>query len=359
VRIGDEARLTRELGGAVPISPDRPYVSVVMPVRNEAAFIQRSLQAVLEQDYPHERLEILVADGMSTDGTRDVVALMAGSSPNVRLMDNPERIVSTGLNRALAAARGDIIVRVDGHTIIDRQYVSGCVAALKAFGADCVGGAIRAAGEGWFGKAVAAATSSRFGIGHARFQHARREAWVDTVYPAAWWRTTFDRIGLFDEALVRDQDDEFSYRLLDAGGRILMVPGLRSRYTVRGSWRELWRQYFQYGFWKVRVLRKHPRQVRARQLVPLAFVVALLSTGVAALVGDGGRAAFVVLLSTYGTANIAAGAWSSRRVGWTLLPGIVLAHAIIHIGYGCGFLAGVARHGLALPRSSAAVNENA
>ena len=334
--------MTRDTRSPDASSANQPYVSVVMPVRDEAGFIERSLRAVLEQDYPPERLEVLVADGMSTDGTRDLVAAVGARTRNLRIIDNPGAIASTGLNRAIADARGEIIVRVDGHTIVDRDYVSGCVAALQTFGADCVGGPMRAVGEGRFGRAVAAATSSPFGVGGARFHYSDRQEWVDTVYLGAWWRTTFDRIGLFDEAMVRDQDDEFSYRLLDAGGRILLSPKIRSLYVVRGSPRALWRQYFQYGFWKVRVLRKHPRQGRARQLVPSAFVVALLSTGLAALIGYWGRAAFFVLTAAYSAASIAAAVSSARRVGWTLLPGLVLAFAIVHVSYGCGFLAGLA-----------------
>jgi succinoglycan biosynthesis protein ExoA len=322
---------------------NKPYVTVVMPIRNEARFIERSLRAVLEQDYPSDRLEILVADGMSTDGTRDLVAALG--SRNLRLISNPGAIVSVGLNRAIAEARGEVIVRVDGHTVIEPDYVSRCVVALQTSGADCVGGPMCAVGEGRFGKAVAAATSSPFGVGGARFHYSLREEWVDTVYLGAWWRTTFDRIGLFDETMVRDQDDEFNYRLLDAGGRILLRPEIRSRYIVRGTPRALWRQYFQYGFWKVRVIRKHPRQARGRQLVPSTFVLALILSGLAALIGPWGRTGFLVLIGSYGAASITASVWSSKRAGWTLLPGLALAYAIVHVGYGCGFLTGLASPG--------------
>jgi succinoglycan biosynthesis protein ExoA len=319
-----------------------------MPIRNEALFIERSLGAVLAQDYPSDRLEIFVADGMSTDGTPDLVAAMGARARNLRLIGNPGAIVSHGLNRAIAEAQGEIIVRVDGHTIVAPDYVSRCVAALQTSGADCVGGPMRAEGEGWFGRAVAAATSSPFGVGGARFHYSDRQEWVDTVYMGAWWRTTFYRIGLFDETMVRNQDDEFSYRLLDAGGRILLSPEIRSRYIVRGTPLALWRQYFQYGLWKVRVFRKHLRQGRGRQLVPLAFVTALLLSGLAALLGHLGREALLVLIGAYATASLIACVWACRRAGWTLLPGLALAYAIVHLSYGSGFLTGLARPGTKL-----------
>src|SRR5262245_34169273 len=199
---------------------DLPLVTVIMPVRQEAGFIARSLGAVLAQEYPVERLEVLVADGGSTDGTREIVQAHQARHPNLRLVDNPGQIVPTGLNAALRHARGEVIVRVDGHTEIAPDYVLECVSALRRMGADNVGGRMNAIGEGPFGEAVALATSSPFGIGNARFHYSDREEWVDTVYMGAWPREVFARIGLFDEELVRDQDEEFNYRLLGLGGRI-------------------------------------------------------------------------------------------------------------------------------------------
>ena len=317
--------------------------TIVMPVRNEGAFLRRSLAAALNQVYPPGLLEVLVADGMSDDGTRAIVKEMMASHPRLRMIDNPGRTVPVGMNHAIREAQGEVIVRVDGHTIVAPDYVAQCVAALLRSSADCVGGPMRSHGEGRFGVAVAAATSSRFGVGGARFHYSQAEEWVDTVYLGSWRRTTFDRIGLFDEEMVRDQDDELNYRLLDRGGRILLSPGIRSFYTVRGTPASLWRQYFQYGFWKVRVAQKHPRQIRPRQLVPPLLALALLlSAGVAWAYPDAVRLWGSVPLA-YGAANLAASLTVARGSGWRSLPWLPLAYAILHVSYGFGFLAGLVR----------------
>ena len=201
-----------------------PLVTVVMAVRNEGAFLEESLGSVLAQDYPADRLEIILADGMSEDGTRAAAEGLRVRHPGLTVIDNPGRVVATGLNAAIRRARGDVIVRVDGHTVIAPDYVRQCVDALERTGADNVGGRMNAVGAGPFGEAVALATSSPFGVGGARFHYSTEEEWVDTVYLGAWRRDVFERIGFFDEELVRDQDDEFNYRLRATGGRVLLTP---------------------------------------------------------------------------------------------------------------------------------------
>ena len=322
-----------------------PLVTVILPVRNESGFIARSLGAVLAQDYPAARLEVIVADGMSTDATRAVVRRCAAERPAVpvAIVDNPAGIVPTGMNAGMAAARGDVIVRVDGHTIIDRDYVRRCVEALRRTGAQNAGGRMTAVGEGAFARAVAAATSSRFGVGGARFHYSTREESVDTVYMGAWPRAVLEGLGGFDPEMVRDQDDELNYRLRARGGRIVLCPEIRSRYFNRATVRSLARQYFQYGFWKVRVLQKHPRQMRPRQFAPPALAAGLVLSAAAAAFGRPGRLALVALGAAWGAAALAASASAARRSGARAAPLLPIAFATLHFSYGLGFLAGLAR----------------
>lgn len=320
-----------------------PFVSVIMPVRNEGIFIRRSLGAVLTQDYPAERLEVVVADGMSTDGTRDLIAEMQLSAPNLRVIDNPGKIVPTGINEGLRVAQGDVIVRVDGHTIIAPTYVTECVAALRRSGADNVGGRMVPKAEGAFGSAVALATSSPFGVGGARFHYSDKEEWVDTVYLGAWPRAVFERIGFFDEELVRDQDDEFNYRLRKNGGRILLSPRIQSLYYPRVTVRSLWRQYFQYGYWKVRVLQKHPRQMRARQAMPPLFVFIILSSGLLAPSSRIARRTLGSVLGAYAAADVLASSIVAKRHGKHQLRVLPAVFPVLHFSYGAGLLWGLVR----------------
>lgn len=319
-----------------------PLVSIIMPVRNESAYIERSLGAVLGQDYPPDQLEILVVDGMSDDGTREYIRDRLTTLPNLRLIDNPRGIVPPALNIGIREARGEIIVRVDGHCEIAPDYVSRCVKHLLAGGVEAVGGPIETVGETDEAQAIALAMSSWFGVGGSGFRTVKdRAALVETVAFPAYTSQTLQRIGPFDEELIRNQDDEYNYRLLKNGGRILLSPDIRSRYYSRSSLRSLWRQYYQYGFWKVRVMQKHPRQMRWRQFVPPAFVATMLGSSLLGIFLRPLRwiAALVTLL--YVTADLTASLALGRAHGWRFVPRLVIIHPILHLSYGLGFLRGL------------------
>jgi glycosyltransferase involved in cell wall biosynthesis len=314
-------------------------VTIIMPIRNEAAFIERSLGAVLAQDYPQACLEVLVVDGMSDDGTRDVVCELAREHGHVRMLDNPRRIVPTALNRALRQARGEVIVRVDGHCEIAPDYVRRCVQALQETGADCVGGALETVGQADVARGIALAQSSPFGVGGVAFRTGSEEGrYVDTLAFGAYRREVFERIGHFDEELVRNQDDEFNCRLTQAGGQIWLDPAIRSVYYSRAGLRGLWRQYFQYGLYKVRLMQKRGAVPARRHLVPGAFVLSLLGSLLLSLV-TGRRRWSLAVAGPYVAANVAAGAWAARGRP-RLLPVLPLAFATLHLAYGLGFLAG-------------------
>ena len=323
----------------------KPSVTVIMPIRNEGAFIDRSLGAVVDQDFPRERLQILVADGRSTDDTRARIQDLARKHPEVtiEIVDNPGGIVPTGMNAALRKATGDIIVRVDGHTIVEPDYIRRCLDALERTGAQCVGGRMDAVADAALGRAVALATSSPFGVGGARFHYSPREEEVDTVYMGAWPRELFQRMGGFDEEMVRNQDDELSYRIRERGGRIMLDPSIKSRYYPRTSLRTLWRQYFQYGYWKVRVMQKHPLQMKLRHFAPGALVATLAVTALASPFSAAARVALVTVASLYVAANLAASAWTARRADEGSAPWLPVVFAALHLSYGAGFLTGLVR----------------
>ncbi len=322
---------------------EAPLVSVVIPMRNEAASISALLDSVMAQDYPPDRFEVLVVDGDSSDGSGRVVEAYAARDPRVRLLHNTRRIVPTALNIAIRGARGEIVTRLDAHTHIATDYVRTGVETLQRTGADNVGGRMDAVGGGWFGDGVAAATASRFGVG-SYFHFGTEEREVDTVYLGMWPRAVFGRIGLFDEELVRNQDDEFNYRLRKAGGRVVLNPAMRSWYQNRQTVVALLRQYYQYGQWKVRVLQKHPRQMSWRHFVPPAFVAglaALTVIGEALPLATNAAAAIFALYLVL----VLAASWpeTTRGVGGWL--GTALAFVCIHLAWGAGFLTGLVKFG--------------
>jgi succinoglycan biosynthesis protein ExoA len=319
-------------------------VSVIMPIRNEAGFIRESLRSVLNQDYPADLMEIIVVDGMSTDATRDIVHEVATQHPNIRLLDNPGRIVPIGMNIALQQAKGEIIVRVDGHCEIRPDYVRRCVEYLGSGEIDGVGGPMETIGETTVSQAIAIAMSSPFGVGGSAFRTIKdRTMYVDTVAFPAYRRETIRKNGLYDEELVRNQDDEYNYRLRELGGRILMTPDIRSRYYSRSSFKSLWRQYSQYGFYKVRVMQKHPRQMSLRQFIPPLFVATLIILSVLSLFFAPVRLLLALEVGAYLLANLGAALLTAGKTGPQYFIYLPLAFAILHVSYGSGFLYGLVK----------------
>jgi succinoglycan biosynthesis protein ExoA len=305
-------------------------VSVILPVRNEAAFIEGTLRAVLAQDYPREKLEVLVVDGMSEDGTREVAQRLATDDRRLQLLDNPRRIIPAALNIGIRAARGDILVRVDGHGVVPEDYVSECVRQVQAAEngdrPTAVGGAWDCIGRGRVGRAIAMATSSSLGVGNARYRTMRPAAApadraagrepveTDSVPFWAMRREVFARLGLFHEEMLCHEDYEFNYRLRRAGGRVLLLPWLRAKYYVRPTLSRLAAQYVNYGFWKGRFLRQHPESLRARHLAP-PLLLAGLALGILGTIffGRTGAMILAVMAGAYAGFLLAA---SAVLAGW-------------------------------------------
>lgn len=323
---------------------DFRVVSIIMPIRNEADFIAHSLKALLEQDYPHAYMEIVIADGLSTDGTGDLVKRFAQehASAAIIVLENRQQFMPAGFNLALAHAQGDIIIMMGGHCIVQPNYVRHCVTSLQQSEADCVGGPITTLGNTVAAEAIALAQSSLFGVGGVSFRMEHSKAgYVDTVAFGAYRREVFDRIGNLDEELIRNQDDEFNFRLTQAGGKIWMDPTIRSTYYSRATLGKLWKQYYQYGLYKVRVIQKRGAVPSWRHLVPAAFVLSLTCCALLS-VFTGSLLWLALILVPYLLTNLAASLWIARNDVRTL-PLLPIAFMILHVAYGLGFLWGLWR----------------
>lgn len=337
-RVAEEKPSTREMS-------ELPFVSIVMPVHNEERLIARVLECLLAQVYPPDRMEIIVADGMSTDRTRALVSAAAARDSRIRLLDNPRRIMPSGFNLGWKAARGDIILMMGGHTELSPDYVRTSADLLQKGLADCVGGPIKTVGETHVAQAISLAMSSPFGVGGSSFRIGCCERkYVDTVAFGAYTRNILESAGPLDEEFVRNQDDEFNYRVRKLGGKILITPELRSKYTSRSSIPSLWRQYFQYGYWKVRVLQKHPRQMQLRQFIPAAFVFSLLVSLILSVVSPAiGIPILLLVCGAYLLTLLFVSSSLILRNKWRLAPALALSFPVLHFSYGSGFLVGLAK----------------
>lgn len=338
-----------------------PLVSVIVPCYNEQATIRLLLEAVRGQTFcqgagANGDLEVVIADGRSTDRTREEVAAFQRENPGlpVTLVDNPRRDIPAGLNCAISAARGEYIIRLDAHSVPSPDYVARCVAALAAHQGENVGGVweIRPQRDGLMPRAIAIAAAHPFGVGDARYRYTTQASYVDTVPFGAFRRDTFDQYGMFDETLLTNEDYEYNARLRKAGGRIWLDPRIRSTYFARPNLKALATQYWRYGYWKWRMLRRYPQTLRWRQGLPPVFVLSLfvllllsLSWGVARLLAGMEIAAYILVLM--------AGALPAvRRSGDPrMIVAVPLAIATMHLFWGAGFLWSVVSSRPASPSS--------
>ncbi|WP_198299644.1 glycosyltransferase family 2 protein [Tumebacillus avium] len=316
-----------------------PFVTVIMPVRNEEPYLAGCLDSLFATDYPIERLEMLVIDGNSTDRTREIAADYQQRYPCLRLLDNPQQLQVAALNIGIQQARGEIIMRMDAHTEYPSDYIRLCVTLLLASRADNVGGVLEAAGRTYFGKAAALAVTSPFGAGDAKYRTATREAWVDTIFPGVWRKEKLLALGGFSEAWEVNEDYELNCRLRAEGGKLLLSPVISCRYYVREEIGALARQYFRYGHWKVKTLVVHPDSLRWRQLAAPLLVLGL---AVSALIAWWWPVLGMLLPALYLLANLVA----SAPKGWRYLPVLPLVFLTIHLGWGIGFLSGICKWGM-------------
>jgi glycosyltransferase involved in cell wall biosynthesis len=319
-----------------------PLVSIIVPCYNEERTIGLLLQAILDQSIGAEAMEVILADGGSTDRTLEVIRGFAELHPQlgVRVVPNPARVIPAAVNRGIEAARGKVILRLDAHSIPQPDYVAHCLRILRETGAANVGGVweIQPSAGTWIARSIAAAAGHLLGAGDARYRTSGAAGEVDTVpfgaYPRAW----LGRVGPYDESLLTNEDYEYNVRLRRAGGKVWFDPSIRSIYFARATLGGLARQYARYGFWKARMLRRYPGTLRWRQALPPAFVLAAAVLAFAAPWVPLACWLLALQWAIYAVALAAAGAAQARlKRDPALAIGMPLAWAVMHLAWGGAF----------------------
>ena len=322
-----------------------PKVSIIVPCFNEKRTIAMLLQAILNQSFPVSDLEVVIADGLSSDGTREVVHEFAESNPSlsINLVDNPKRNIPAALNVALDQAKGEFIIRLDAHSVPRPDYVSLCIEVLETTAAANVGGAweIKPSSDGWVARSIAAAASHPLGAGDARYRYRGDAGEVDTVPFGAFRRSWVDRVGGFNEELLSNEDYEYNYRLRKAGGKIWFDPRIQSVYFARNDLRNLMLQYLRYGYWKAVMLAQNPSSIRWRQALPALFVLGLLSLSGLALFFPIARIFLVIYIGVYGVVTLGFGIFeATRKRDLGLVVGFPIALWTMHLSWGTAFFVG-------------------
>jgi len=312
-----------------------PFISIVVPIRNEAATIERLARSLLDQDYPHDRYEILMADGGSSDRTRELLASVDGES-RIRVLDNPGRTAPAALNVAIAAARGDVVTRVDGHSFVAPDYLSRIVAVMEETGESVVGGPVRMHADTPFRKALVEALYSKVAVGSVPYRTLQQRTTVASLQTGSFKKAVLEAVGPFDEALAVVEDLDMNTRIRKAGFALLLDPSIRFWYLPRASLSALWRQIYTVGLVKARILRKHPDIFKWKYVLPSVFVVALAAAVILAALGFFAGLSF---LAAYLAVVLGFALSRVHRLGadaWRL----ALILPTLHVGYGIGFLDG-------------------
>lgn len=321
-----------------------PFVTVVIPARNEHRYIRSCLDSVLSQDYPADRLEILLCVSPSEDDTEEIIMEYQEKYNHIHMLKNPKGTISCGVNTGIRAAKGDYIVRLDAHTEFASDYISKCIEYLLKTDADNVGGPTIVKGKTPVQRAVAAAYYSSFALGGGKQHIKDYEGYSDTVSFGAFKKSTAESVGLFDENLILNEDDDFNFKISEAGGKIFITPKIRSYYYPRDTYTGLIRQYFGYGLWKVAVIKKHKRPARMSHLIPMLFVLFLIPGGLLSVFSKRIRKLYLGILGLYFGLDAAASFSlkdADTQDGPMLRFRLMLVHFLLHVSYGCGFIAGI------------------
>ncbi len=329
-------------------SNKKKKISIIIPCRNEEKFIGDVLENVIAQDYPAELLEVFVVDGISTDNTGQIIRDFAEKYSHIKYLENPQKVVPFGLNRAIRESNGEVIIRMDAHSIYPVDYVSKLTEGLTKYNCDNTGGIwiTEPADNTPKAKAIAAAISHPFGIGNAYYRlEVKQPRQVDTVPFGCYHKEVFDKIGLFDEELVRNQDDEFNARLIKNGGKIYLLPEVKIRYFARERISKTAAMFYQYGLYKPLVNRKIGRPATWRQFAPLFMVLFLFFFGISSLLSLTGFVIFLIGAGIYILSDllVSFSIVQKKSSGIQVLIYLLVLFPVIHISYGWGYLKGIFR----------------
>jgi len=318
-----------------------PFVTIAVPCFNEERHIEAFLDDVFAQDYPQDQMEVLIGDGMSTDRTREILSRIIEKNPGVRMIDNPKRLQAAAMNQMIAAAKGDIIVRLDVHARYAKDFVRQCVTVLQETGAQNVGGPARPAAETWFQKAVCAALLSKLAVGNSSYRNLDAEGWVETVFPGAFPKEVFDVVGGFDPNAITNEDAELNQRIHQAGGRVFLSQKIVVHYFPRDSYKGLATQYFKYGKGRARTMLKHGGLPTIRPMLPFFLVLG----GGALLVTSPWHPFFLPAAGLYGTAALLdALRVCIKEKKIHLTPVVASIFPVLHVSHGIGFASGLVHY---------------
>lgn len=318
-------------------------LSVIVPIYQEEKYISKCIDSMLSQDYPKDDLEIILVDGMSQDRTREIVATYTAKYPFIRMIDNPERIAPCAMNRGIKEAKGDVIIRLDAHVYYPKNYFSLLVEKLNELpGAENVGALCNTlpVNDSITAQSIAAVLSSSFGMGNSHFRvGADKEMEVDTVPFGCFHRSIFDKVGLYDEELVRNQDDELNARIIKAGGKIYLVPQLVCEYYARDTAKKVYKMFYQYGVFKPLVNKKLGSPATVRQFFPLFFVLGLLVGPIVCLFLPVLWWAYFAVIMLWFILATSFSLKDSKNLKRILTQNWI--YFVVHFGYGWGYIVGI------------------
>ena len=320
-------------------------VSIICPIYNEEKYIAQCINSILAQDYPQEKLEILFVDGMSSDRTREIVQQYTQQYPHIQLLDNPQRTVPYAMNIGIEASKGDIIIRLDAHAVYPTDYFSKLVAGLQYYQADNVGAQCRTLpmNQSATAIAIAEALGSSFGVGNSMFRIGiTQDMETDTVPFGCFRGEIFNKVGLYDTELIRNQDDELNARIINSGGKIVLMAGLEFDYYARDSYAKLFKMYYQYGLYKPLVNKKLGSPATLRQFIPPLFVIGLVLGGILSISLPIVGLLYGIVLLLYLIAGMMIGIKQTKKhQSLAMVFAMPFTFFILHLSYGIGYIHGI------------------